>query len=74
MVSFAPSVARAAHSHSIPAGGLQRGFVLPVANAREAAIVNKLGVIGVATLKEAIDFFRANFISTAGGGHPGSFQ
>jgi len=34
-----------------------KGFVLPVANAREAAIVNKLGVIGVATLKEAIDFF-----------------
>ena len=34
-----------------------KGIVLPKANAREAAIVNKLNVIGVETLKEAIDFF-----------------
>lgn len=35
-----------------------RGFVLPKANAREAAIVNGIDVIGVETLKEAIDFFK----------------
>ena len=34
-----------------------KGFVLPKMNAREAAIVNNLDVIGVETLKEAIDFF-----------------
>jgi len=34
-----------------------KGFVLPKANAREAAIVNSLDVIGVETLQEAIDFF-----------------
>ncbi|MEQ8423589.1 MAG: YifB family Mg chelatase-like AAA ATPase, partial [Cyclobacteriaceae bacterium] len=34
-----------------------KGFVLPKANAREAAIVNNLDVIGVETLKEAIEFF-----------------
>lgn len=34
-----------------------KGFVLPKANAREAAIVNNLDVIGVETLQEAIDFF-----------------
>lgn len=34
-----------------------KGFVLPKANAREAAIVNELDIIGVATLSEAIDFF-----------------
>lgn len=34
-----------------------KGFVLPKANAREAAIVNKLHVYGVETLQEAIDFF-----------------
>lgn len=34
-----------------------RGFVLPKANAREAAIVNNLAVIGVETLREAIAFF-----------------
>ncbi len=35
-----------------------KGFVLPKMNAREAAIVNNLDVIGVETLQEAIDFFR----------------
>ena len=34
-----------------------KGFVLPKANAREAAIVNDLDIIGVETLHEAIDFF-----------------
>ncbi|HCR54869.1 MAG TPA: magnesium chelatase [Cytophagales bacterium] len=34
-----------------------KGIILPRANAREAAIVNKLNVIGVETLQEAIDFF-----------------
>ena len=33
-----------------------KGFILPKSNAREAAIVNNLNVIGVETLKEAIDF------------------
>lgn len=34
-----------------------KGFVLPAANAQEAAIVNNIDVIPVETLKEAIDFF-----------------
>jgi magnesium chelatase family protein len=34
-----------------------KGFVLPRSNAREAAIVNNIDVIGVETLQEAIDFF-----------------
>jgi len=33
-----------------------KGFILPKANVREAAIVNNLDVIGVETLQEAIDF------------------
>ncbi|HEV8512747.1 MAG TPA: YifB family Mg chelatase-like AAA ATPase [Cyclobacteriaceae bacterium] len=33
-----------------------KGFILPKANAREAAIVNNLEIIGVETLAEAIDF------------------
>lgn len=33
-----------------------KGFILPIENAREAAIVNNLDVIGVSTIKEAIDF------------------
>ncbi len=34
-----------------------KGFVLPKENAREAAIVNDLDIIGVETIQEAIDFF-----------------
>lgn len=34
-----------------------KGFVLPKMNAREAAIVSGIDVIGVETLREAIDFF-----------------
>ncbi len=34
-----------------------RGFILPKANAREAAIVNNLEVYGADTLKEVVDFF-----------------
>lgn len=34
-----------------------KGLVVPKSNAREAAIVNNLDVIGVETLKEAIEFF-----------------
>ncbi len=34
-----------------------KGLVLPKANAREAAIVGNLEVIGVDSLKEAVDFF-----------------
>jgi magnesium chelatase family protein len=37
-----------------------KGFVLPKENAAEAAIVNNLDVIGVQTVKEAIDFFEGN--------------
>ncbi|MCP2045599.1 YifB family Mg chelatase-like AAA ATPase [Pontibacter sp. HSC-36F09] len=33
-----------------------RGIILPASNAREAAIVNNLDVIGVENIKEAIDF------------------
>jgi magnesium chelatase family protein len=33
-----------------------KGFMLPLSNTREAAIVNTLEVIGVETLQEAIDF------------------
>ena len=33
-----------------------KGFILPKSNAREAAIVNNLNVIGVETLNDAIDF------------------
>ena len=33
------------------------GFILPEANAREAAVVNQLQVYGVSTLKEVIEFF-----------------
>jgi magnesium chelatase family protein len=35
-----------------------KGFVLPKSNAREAAIVNGIDVIGVETLKEAIEYFK----------------
>ena len=34
-----------------------KGFVLPKENAREAAIVNDLDIIGVDTISEAVDFF-----------------
>jgi len=34
-----------------------KGFILPKSNAREAAIVNNLDILGVETLREAIDFF-----------------
>lgn len=34
-----------------------KGIILPKQNAREAAIVNKIDVFGIDTLKEAIDFF-----------------
>lgn len=34
-----------------------KGFVLPVENAQEAAIVNNLDVIGVSTMQEAVEFF-----------------
>lgn len=34
-----------------------KGFILPAANAREAAIVNQLDVIGVESLADAIAFF-----------------
>ncbi len=34
-----------------------KGFILPKENAHEAAIVNKLDIIGVESLREAIDFF-----------------
>jgi len=34
-----------------------KGFILPLENAREAAIVKKLEVYGVRTIKEVIDYF-----------------
>lgn len=37
-----------------------KGFILPKANAEEAAIVNGLDVIGVETLKEAVDFLNGD--------------
>ncbi len=37
-----------------------KGFVLPKQNAREAAIVNNLDVIGVDSLKDAIEFFNGD--------------
>ncbi|MGB3588599.1 MAG: magnesium chelatase domain-containing protein, partial [Tunicatimonas sp.] len=37
-----------------------QGFILPKENAREAAIVNNLEVIGVETLAETIDFLQGN--------------
>ena len=33
-----------------------KGIILPIQNAREAAIVNDIDVIGVSTLREAVDF------------------
>ncbi|WP_299779815.1 YifB family Mg chelatase-like AAA ATPase [uncultured Formosa sp.] len=35
-----------------------KGFILPVQNAKEAAIVNDLNVFGVESIKEVIDFFK----------------
>ena len=35
-----------------------KGFILPMANAREAAIVSELNVYGMHNMKEVIDFFR----------------
>jgi magnesium chelatase family protein len=37
-----------------------KGFILPKQNAREAAVVNNLGVYGVENIKEVIDFFEGN--------------
>ena len=37
-----------------------KGFILPKQNAREAAIVNNLDVIGVESLKEVIDFLNGD--------------
>lgn len=39
-----------------------KGFILPKENAKEAAIVNNLEVIGVSTLLEAIDFIQGDKI------------
>ncbi|MEI6748156.1 MAG: YifB family Mg chelatase-like AAA ATPase [Bacteroidales bacterium] len=38
-----------------------KGFILPRANAREAAIVSDLVVYGMDNIKEVIDFFRGEF-------------
>lgn len=35
-----------------------KGFILPVQNAREAAVVNNLEIYGIEKLSEAIDFFK----------------
>lgn len=37
-----------------------KGFILPAANAREAAIVDNLEVFGITNIKEAIDFFNGD--------------
>ncbi|RIV27353.1 ATP-binding protein [Fibrisoma montanum] len=34
-----------------------KGFVLPIENAQEAAIVNQLDIIGVETMQDAVEFF-----------------
>ncbi len=39
-----------------------KGFILPKQNAKEAAIVDNLDVIGVTNLKEAVDFFNGNVL------------
>ena len=39
-----------------------RGFILPIENASEAAIVNNLEVIGVSHFKEAIDFLQKDLV------------
>lgn len=39
-----------------------KGFILPIENAREAAIVNNLNVIGVSTIMEAIDFIEGKLV------------
>ncbi|MCG8386934.1 MAG: YifB family Mg chelatase-like AAA ATPase [Cytophagales bacterium] len=41
-----------------------KGFILPKENAREAAIVNDLDVIGVENMKEAVDFFEGSLSIT----------
>jgi magnesium chelatase family protein len=41
-----------------------KGFILPKANAREAAIVDKLDVIGVDNLREAVDFLNGDTVIT----------
>jgi magnesium chelatase family protein len=38
------------------------GFILPKQNAREAAVVDKLKIYGVETLKEVIDFLSGKFL------------
>ncbi len=42
----------------------KKGIILPIQNAREAAIVNDLDVLGVQTIKEVIDFFDQDFAIT----------
>ncbi|HQA87381.1 MAG TPA: magnesium chelatase domain-containing protein, partial [Bacteroidales bacterium] len=42
----------------------KKGIILPIQNAREAAIVNDLDVFGVQTIKEVIDFFDQGFAIT----------
>ncbi|MDX1628856.1 MAG: YifB family Mg chelatase-like AAA ATPase [Fulvivirga sp.] len=37
-----------------------KGFVLPKENAKEAAIVNDLDIIGVENIREAVDYFEGN--------------
>jgi magnesium chelatase family protein len=39
-----------------------KGLILPKANAREAAIVNNLDIIGVDSLQEAIDFIEGHLV------------
>ena len=37
-----------------------KGFILPIQNAKEAAIVDNLDVYGISTIKEVIDFFEGS--------------
>jgi len=37
-----------------------KGFIVPIQNAREAAVVNDLDVYGVSSIREVIDFFNGN--------------
>lgn len=39
-----------------------KGFILPIENANEAAIVNNIDIIGVSSLKEVVDFLRGDLI------------
>lgn len=38
-----------------------KGFIVPLENAKEAAVIKGIEIIGVNTIKDAVDFFKGNF-------------